>query len=58
MAKSKMSTIQLVGMKKLTERGVQTFGHGEIVYFLVRPTNISVLSESKVEYKIRALTQL
>ena len=58
MAKSKMSTLQLVGMKKFTDRGVLTFGHGELVYFLVRPTNISVLSANKVENKIQALTQL
>lgn len=58
MSKSKMSTLQLVGMKKFTDRGVLTFGHGELVYFLVRPTNISVLSANKVENKIQALTQL
>jgi hypothetical protein len=29
-----------------------TYGHGELVYFLIKPTNISVLSEASVAARI------
>ena len=35
-----------------------TSGHGEMVYFLVKPVNISVLSRTSVEIKIKHLMQL
>lgn len=49
------STRQLIGAKAVTEYSLLTYGHGELVYFLVKPSNISVLSEASVGARIYAL---
>ena len=58
MAKTKMSTAEFVGISSFSRNGLQTYQHGELVYFLVQPTNISVLSESNIALKIQHLMQL
>ena len=58
MAKTKMSTAELVGISSFSRNGLQTYQHGELVYFLVQPTNISVLSETNIALKIQHLMQL
>ena len=58
MKKSNISTQAMLGVKSLTRNGIQTNGHGEIVYFLAKPTNISVLSKASVGVKVRQLMQL
>ena len=58
MGKTKMSTSELVGISSFSRNGLQTYQHGELVYFLVQPTNISVLSESNIALKIQHLMQL
>lgn len=42
MAKRKQSTAELIGISNFSRNGLQTKSQGEIVYFLVQPTNISV----------------
>lgn len=58
MAKKNQSTAELIGMSHFSRNGLQTVSHGELVYFLVQPTNISVLSETNIELKIQHLMQL
>ena len=58
MKKGNLSTQAMLGVKSLTRNGIQTNGHDEIVYFLVKPTNISVLSRASVGVKVRQLMQL
>lgn len=58
MAKTKLSTAELVGISNFSRNGLQTYEHGEVVFFLVQPTNISVLSETNVALKIQHLMQL
>lgn len=58
MKKGNLSTQAMLGVKSFSRNGIQTNGHGEIVYFLVKPTNISVLSRNSVGQKIRQLVQL
>ena len=50
-----LSTRQLIDTKEITDYSLRTFGHGELVYIIVKPTNISVLSEASVGEKIYAL---
>lgn len=52
------STQELIGIKGFSRNGFQTNGQGELVYFLVSPTNISVLSQISVGQKVRHLMQL
>lgn len=47
-AREKASTRQLIGAEAVTEYSLVTHGHGELVYFIVKPSNISVLSEASV----------
>ena len=49
MRKGKLSTRDMLGVKSFGRNGIMTSGHGEIVYFLVKPVNISVLSGVSVE---------
>ena len=58
MRKGKLSTRDMLGVKSFGRNGIMTSGHGEIVYFLVKPVNISVLSGVSVEIKIKHLMQL
>jgi len=54
-ARQKLSTRQLIGTKDITDYSLQTYGHGELVYFIIKPSNISVLSEARVSARIYAL---
>lgn len=53
-AKEKASTHQLMGITDITDHALVT-GYGELVFFMIKPTNISVLSESSVGARIYAL---
>ena len=52
--KQKQSTRELIGIDDLTDYSIKT-SYGELVYFIIHPTNISVLSESTVSSRIYAL---
>ena len=54
-AKQKESTRHLMNTKAITDYSLQTYGHGELVYFLIKPSNISVLSEESIGARIYAL---
>ena len=58
MKKGNISTHDLLGVKNFSRNGIQTDGHGELAYFIITPTNISVLSRASVAQKIHELTQL
>ncbi|NPV89739.1 MAG: hypothetical protein HPY50_03045 [Firmicutes bacterium] len=53
--KQKLATRQLINTKAITDHSLQTYGHGELVYFLIKPSNISVLSEASIAARIYAL---
>ena len=42
--KQKQSTRELMGIDEITDYSLKT-PYGELVYFIIHPTNISVLSE-------------
>lgn len=48
------STQELMGIKTFTKYGLET-NKGELLFYLVSPTNISVLSHTNIEIKIRHL---
>ncbi len=48
---------QLMGISQLTDHGVRT-AEGELAFFLVKPDNLSVLSEEGVRGRVAALTHL
>ena len=52
--KQKQSTRELIGINEITDYSIKT-AIGELVYFIIHPTNISVLSESTVSARIYAL---
>lgn len=53
----RQSTRQLMGIDRLTDHGVQTAA-GELAFFLVSPSNLSVLSPEGVRDRVRCLTNL
>lgn len=52
--KQKQSTRELMGINEITDYSIKTPA-GELVYFIIRPTNISVLSDASVSARIYAL---
>ena len=52
--RGKKSVQNLLGLQGFTAYGLQTTG-GELVFFAIQPTNISVLSHANVEIKIQNL---
>ena len=52
--RGKKSVQNLLGLQGFTTYGLKTAG-GELVYFAIQPTNISVLSHVNIEIKIRHL---
>lgn len=52
--RGKKSVQNLLGLQGFTTYGLKTIG-GELVYFAIQPTNISVLSHVNIEIKIRHL---
>ena len=58
MKKGNISTQELLGVKSFSRNGIQTDGHGELVYFMITPTNISVLSRVSIGQKVHHLMQL
>ena len=55
--RKRQSTRQLMGIDRLTEHGLKT-ARGELVFYLVSPDNLSVLSAEGVRGRVRALTEL
>ena len=50
-----LSTRQLMGIDQFTENGLKV-GRSELVYFLIQPDNLSVLSAEGIRGKVMALT--
>ena len=54
--KKNVAAVQtIIGIKGFSEYGLSTAG-GELLFFVISPTNISVLSSDSVESKVRKLT--
>ena len=52
-----LSTRQLMGIDQFTENGLKV-GRSELVYFLIQPDNLSVLSSEGIRGKVMALADL
>lgn len=52
--RQKQSTRELIGIDEITNYSLKT-PYGELVYFIIHPTNISVLSDESVSARIYAL---
>lgn len=55
--KLKNTVQESIGIKTFTKRGLKT-KYGELVYFMISPTNISVLSNENIQTKIWHLMQV
>ena len=55
--RERQSTRQLMGIDRLTEHGVKT-ARGELVFFMLSPDNLSVLSPEGVRARVKALDDL
>ena len=55
--RERQSTRQLMGITQLTDHGVKT-AKGELVFFMLKPDNLSVLSPEGVRGRVTALTNL
>lgn len=48
-------TRQLIGTREVTDYSLDTYRGDRLVYFMIKPTNISVLSEESISARIYAL---
>lgn len=55
--RQQQSTRQLMGITRITEHGVST-PNGDYVFFLIRPDNLSVLSEEAIQQRVGNLANL
>ena len=55
--RQQQSTRQLMGITRITEHGVST-SNGDYVFFLIRPDNLSVLSEEAIRQRVGNLSSL
>ncbi len=55
--RERQSTRQLMGITQLTDHGVKT-AKGELVYFMLKPDNLSVLSRDGVRSRVNVLADL
>ena len=55
--RQQQSTRQLMGIDQLTEHGVKT-SSGELVFYFIKPDNLSVMSQEGVRGRIVKLTNL
>lgn len=53
-ARQRQTTRQLIGIREVTENGLLT-DHGELVFFAIKPTNLSVHSHDAIGSRIYAL---
>lgn len=53
-AKEKASTRQFIGVTDIADHSLLT-NHGELVFFIFKPTNLSVMSDSSIATRIYAL---
>lgn len=53
--KKEASTRDLMGTKEITDYSICTYRNEELVYFLIQPSNISVLSEESLAARIYGL---
>ena len=54
-AKQRLSTRQLMNTRRITEYSLETYDGDELVYFMIRPPHLSVLSESSFGARVYAL---
>ncbi|HEX2925295.1 MAG TPA: hypothetical protein VHP38_03400 [Ruminiclostridium sp.] len=54
-SRQRQYTRQLIGAKEITDYSLMTYEHGELVYFIIKPSNISVLSGSSISARIYSL---
>ncbi|MGX8850597.1 hypothetical protein [Amedibacillus sp. YH-ame10] len=56
--KKKQSTRELVNTKTITDYSLQQYGGDEVVFFMIQPQNLSVMSYENIGSKIFALTNV
>ncbi|EGD45797.1 hypothetical protein Cpap_0164 [Ruminiclostridium papyrosolvens DSM 2782] len=54
-SRQKQYTHQIIGAKEITDYSLITYEHGELVYFIIKPSNISVLSGASISARVYSL---
>jgi len=56
--KKNKSTKQIIGAKEIYEQGVETYKNDFLIYFLIKPDNIAVLSTDDIKAKVNRLSSV
>ena len=54
----KQATRQLINAKSIDETGIETYKKEYLVYFLIKPLNIAVLSETNIRSRVLSLMNI
>ena len=56
--RKRKSTRQLIGVRKIGGHSLETFNQGELVFFILKPHNLAVLSFENITYRLHAMTTI
>jgi len=56
--RKRKSTRQLIGVRKIGGHSLETYNQGELVFFIVKPHNLAVLSFENITYRLHAMTTI
>ena len=56
--RKRRNTRHLIGAKNITDYSLETYAQGEIVFFIVKPSNLAVLSSENIDGKLHAMTTI
>ena len=54
-AQKRKSTRQLIGARNITDHSLETYNQGEMVFFIVKPHNLAVLSTDNINYRLQVI---
>ena len=57
-SRKKKNTRWLIGAKNITDYSLETYSQGEVVFFIVKPSNLAVLSNENIDQKLHAMTTI
>ena len=56
--RKRKSARHLIGARNIGDHSLETYNHGELVFFIVRPHNLAVLSTDNINYRLHAMTTI
>ena len=56
--RKRKSTRQFIGARQIKDHSLETYNQGEMVFFILKPHNLAVLSFENITYRLHAMTTI